>query len=291
MQALVDKKKMDQTKQKVTSLEHNLRRSSSSHQRSQKEVQKALNSAKALRNQIKALEVKVEKQRKAISQTEEERNHYLQEATEHAKKVEMLLDEVRDAESLVFTYKKEMRDMETQLKQQQNLYAAVRNDRTGLARSLTESQDEISDLKGKLRVLEHQFDQLKEEIEAKEAALVKESQEQTKLAKEKDELISVVERVRANAKEMAATKLETERSHSMLKDRLRQTENDLDTARVQMEKALKERALLDNKISSIMNENSNLLKKLQVQERALSRGKSILVLFQHTFFGSCLFTI
>lgn len=86
---------MDQTKQSVTSLEHNLRRSNGSHQRSQKEVQKALNSAKTLRNQIKTLEVKVEKQRKAISQTEEERNHYLQEATEHAKKVEMLLDEVR----------------------------------------------------------------------------------------------------------------------------------------------------------------------------------------------------
>ena len=40
-----------------------------------------------------------------------------------------------------------MRDMETQLKQQQNLYSAVRNDRTGLAKSLTEAQDEISDLK------------------------------------------------------------------------------------------------------------------------------------------------
>ena len=50
-----DKKKMDQTKQSVTSLEHNLRRSNGSHQRSQKEVQKALNSAKTLRNQIKTL--------------------------------------------------------------------------------------------------------------------------------------------------------------------------------------------------------------------------------------------
>ena len=34
----------------------------------------------------------------------------------------------------------------------------------------------------------------------------------------------------------------------MLRDRLRQTENDLDTTKVQMEKALKERALLDNKL-------------------------------------------
>ena len=64
-------------------------------------------------------------------------------------RIDELLDEVRDAESLVYTYRKEMRDLETQLKQQQNLYSAVRNDRTGLAKSLTEAHDEIADLKGK----------------------------------------------------------------------------------------------------------------------------------------------
>ena len=71
-QELVEKKKMDQTKQSVTSLEHNLKRSNAALHRQQKEVQKAITSAKALRNQIKSLEMKVEKQRKALSQTEEE---------------------------------------------------------------------------------------------------------------------------------------------------------------------------------------------------------------------------
>ena len=47
-------------------------------------------------------------------------------------RIDELLDEIRDAESLVYTYRKEMRDLETQLKQQQNLYSAVRNDRTGM---------------------------------------------------------------------------------------------------------------------------------------------------------------
>jgi chromosome segregation ATPase len=206
---------MDQIKQSVTSLEHNLKRSNGSYQRQQKGVQKALDNATALRNQIKTLEAKVEKQRKAISQTEEERDHYLHEATEQAKRVEILLDEVRDAESLVFTYRKDMKDLETQLKQQQNLYSAVRNDRTGLAKNLTEAHDEISDLKGKLRVLSHQFDQLKEEVEAKEASLVKEGQEQAQLAKEKDELVIQVDNVKAEAKVMAKAKADTERSHKV----------------------------------------------------------------------------
>ena len=176
----------------------------------------------------------MEKQRKALSQTEEVRNHYLEEATGQAKRTEELLEEVRDAESLVYTYRKEMRDLETQLKQQQNLYAAVRNDRSGLARSLTEANDEIADLKGKLRVLSHQFDQLKEEIEAKEAALVKESQEQAKLAKEKDDLATLIDKVRQSSKDMAASKGETERSHLMLRDRLRQVDDELTKTKVSL---------------------------------------------------------
>ena len=50
--------------------------------------------------------------------------------------------------------------MEIQLKKQQNLYHAVRNDKNILNKGLTEAHDEISDLKGKLRVLNHQFDQV-----------------------------------------------------------------------------------------------------------------------------------
>ena len=43
-------------------------------------------------------------------------------------------------------------------------------------------------LQGKLRVLNHQFDQLKEEIDAKESALIKVNQEQAKIIKEKEDL-------------------------------------------------------------------------------------------------------
>ena len=43
-------------------------------------------------------------------------------------------------------------------------------------------------------MLNHQFDQLKEEIEIKEGLLVKEGQEQTKLQKEKEDLSEEVDR-------------------------------------------------------------------------------------------------
>ena len=70
------------------------------------------------------------------------------------------MDEVRDEEGVAYNYRKELADMEIQLKKQQNLYHAVRNDKNILNKGLTEAHDEISDLKGKLRVLNHQFDQV-----------------------------------------------------------------------------------------------------------------------------------
>ena len=70
------------------------------------------------------------------------------------------MDEVRDEEGIAYNYRKELADLEIQLKKQQNLYHAVRNDKNILNKGLTEAHDEISDLKGKLRVLNHQFDQV-----------------------------------------------------------------------------------------------------------------------------------
>ena len=85
-------------------------------------------------------------------------------------------------------HRKELSETETLIRQQQNLYQAARNDRTGLNKSLTEAHDEISDLKGKLRVLQHQFDQLKEEMVTKETAILKATHENQKTIKEKEEL-------------------------------------------------------------------------------------------------------
>ena len=50
------------------------------------------------------------------------------------------------------------------------------------------SQDEITEMKRKLKIMNHQIDQLKEEISSKEAALVKEHLEHQRVEKEKDSL-------------------------------------------------------------------------------------------------------
>ena len=50
----------------------------------------------------------------------------------------------------------------------QNLYEAVRSDRNLYSKSLIESQDEIAEMKRKFKIMNHQIEQLKEEIQAKD---------------------------------------------------------------------------------------------------------------------------
>lgn len=87
------------------------------------------------------------------------------------------MEDVKVREMQIFDYKKKIAENETKLKQQQNLYEAVRSDRNLYSKNLIESQDEITEMKRKLKIMNHQIDQLKEEISSKEAMLVKEKLE------------------------------------------------------------------------------------------------------------------
>lgn len=86
----------------------------------------------------------------------------------------------------------------------QNLYEAVRSDRNLYSKNLIESQDEITEMKRKLKIMNHQIDQLKEEITAKEATLVKEHLEHQRVEKEKDALKAELQRMKQQAAESKA---------------------------------------------------------------------------------------
>ena len=75
------------------------------------------------------------------------------------------------------------------------MYESVRTDRNMYSKNLIESQDEVIEMKRKLKILSHQIEQLKEEIGTKENALVKEHFAHTKLEKEKESLSAQIAKV------------------------------------------------------------------------------------------------
>lgn len=62
---------------------------------------------------------------------------------------------------------KNVSDWEAKLKQQQQLYESVRSDRNLYNKNLIEAQDEIAEMKRKLKIMNHQIEQLKEDITTK----------------------------------------------------------------------------------------------------------------------------
>merc|ERR1711865_1076063 len=94
------------------------------------------------------------------------------------------LEEVKLQELQISALQKKITECEYKLKQQQNLYEAVRSDRNLYSKNLIESQDEIAEMKRKFKIMNHQIDQLKEEITAKEQALIKDHFELTKVQEE-----------------------------------------------------------------------------------------------------------
>jgi chromosome segregation ATPase len=84
------------------------------------------------------------------------------------------LEEVKLREMAIIDVQKKIAEAETKFKQQQNVYEAVRVDRNMYSKKLIESQDEIQEMKRKFKIMNHQIEQLKDEISAKDMALVKE---------------------------------------------------------------------------------------------------------------------
>lgn len=91
-------------------------------------------------------------------------------------------------EMTIVDLQKKISEGESKLKQQQNLYEAVRADRNLYSKNLIEAQDEIQEMKRKFKIMSHQIEQLKEEIGAKDLALVKEHFDHMKVEKEKESL-------------------------------------------------------------------------------------------------------
>lgn len=85
--------------------------------------------------------------------------------------------------------KKQISELENKIRMQQNLFEAVSADRNSLQKTLLETTSEIGELKEKLKISNHQTEQLKEDISTKEQLLIKEETILRKVTKEKENLV------------------------------------------------------------------------------------------------------
>ncbi|PAA46952.1 hypothetical protein BOX15_Mlig023212g2 [Macrostomum lignano] len=268
-----DKKVVDELTRERDILNKNLIKAANATEKQRGMVKLHEASKKTLEQEIENYKDEAQKQRKIIYQLEKERDRYINEASDLTQKVLQHMEDVKVREMQIFDYKKKIAEAETRLRQQQNLYEAVRSDRNLYSKNLIEAQDEITELKRKHKIMSHQIDQLKEETAMKDGQLVKENMERQKVEKEKDQLSKELQAMKKLHKEnsdyIEAQEVEKKKLTKMINEadaeRLRQKK--------ELDKLVSERDILGTQLVRRNDELALLYEKIKIQQSLLNKGE------------------
>ena len=83
-------------------------------------------------------------------------------------------DLVRNRDSQIIDLQKKLENFDVVLRQQLNINEAIRSERNVYSKNLVTAQDEIKEMKRKFKMMSHLIEQLKEELNSKDVALIKE---------------------------------------------------------------------------------------------------------------------
>nr|XP_033799268.1 cilia- and flagella-associated protein 58 [Geotrypetes seraphini] len=273
-QAEIDKKAIDELVRERDLLNKNMLKAASATQKQLNLVKLHEQSKKNLEEEIQNYKDEAQKQRKIIYQLEKERDRYINEASDLTQKVLQLMEDIKVREMQIFDYKKKIAESETKLKQQQNLYEAVRSDRNLYSKNLIEAQDEITEMKRKLKIMNHQVDQLKEEITSKETTLVKVHLDHQRIEKEKEAL-------KAELQKMKQQDLDIKQfieNQEVEQRKLLKIISEADTERLRQKKELdqviSERDILGTQLVRRNDELALLYEKIKIQQSILNKGES-----------------
>ncbi|XP_067934774.1 cilia- and flagella-associated protein 58-like [Watersipora subatra] len=272
-QAEADRKAIDDLMRERDILNKNMLKAAAATQKQLNLVKLHEQSKKTLEQEIQNYKEEAQKQRKIIYQLEKERDRYINEASDLTQKVLQHMEEVKVREMSIFDYKKKIAEAETKLKQQQNLYEAVRSDRNLYSKNLIEAQDEITEMQRKLKIMNHQIDQLKEEITSKEQALVKEHLDRQRVEKEKDNLKAELQRMKQMAAESKAYIEAQEAEERKLLKIISEADAERVRQKKELDQVISERDILGTQLVRRNDELALLYEKIKIQQSTLNKGE------------------
>ncbi|XP_073210534.1 cilia- and flagella-associated protein 58 isoform X4 [Lepidochelys kempii] len=224
------------------------------------------NQMSGLERELEIAKKQVEIDKKAIDELVRERD-ILNKVLQH-------MEDIKVREMQIFDYKKKIAEAETKLKQQQNLYEAVRSDRNLYSKNLIEAQDEIAEMKKKLKIMTHQVDQLKEEITAKEAALVKVHLEHQRIEKEKEALKAELLKMKQQALETKHFIEKQEAEERKLLKIIAEADAERLRQKKELDQVISERDILGSQLVRRNDELALLYEKIKIQQSILNKGET-----------------
>ncbi|KAJ3326963.1 hypothetical protein HDU76_012471 [Blyttiomyces sp. JEL0837] len=226
-----------------------------------------------LEQEIMAYKDEASKMRKLIYSLEKDRDKSINEASKIEQDLVSREEELKIKEMMIFDSRKKIADFERKLKEQQTLYENVRADRNLYSKNLVESQDEINEMKRKLKIMSHQVEQLKEEIASKEAGLAKEHFEHSKLEKEKEGLALTIAKLQQQFEEAQQSIQNQIAEENKLRHIIAEADAERMRQKKEYEAIVQERDILGTQLIRRNDELSLLYEKIKIQTSTLNKGE------------------
>jgi len=269
-----DRKLIEQLKNSRNLLNKEVNRAESNNKKQANDLLISHKANKEKDNEIISQSKDVEKLQRRIMELEKEKEKYGINAAQANAKYFHALEEIKLKDNLISEFQKKNIETEAKLKQQQNLYEAVRSDRNLYSKNLTETQDEIAEIKRKYKIVNHQISQLKEEIDAKETALTQEHFELKKKSKEFEESQKEIEKLEEELKRKEDRIRNFTSEIGKLQFIIKESERQRKKLQDEYESIISQRDILGTQLIRKNDELALLYEKIKIQQSTLSKGES-----------------
>jgi chromosome segregation ATPase len=211
--------------------------------------------------------------KKRIFELEKQREKYGIELSQANSKYFNALEELKRRDERLTELKKQIADVRAKLNQQKNLYDAVCTDRNLYSKNLIESNEEITEMKRKFKIMYHQIEQLKEEIKDKDSALIKEHFEHHKVQKANEDIKEKLSNAQKRMKNLTNI-VETQRAEiKKLESTIQEAEQEKQSQQKEYEGVISERDILGTQLIRRNEELALLYEKIKIQQSTLQKGE------------------
>merc|ERR1719265_1984490 len=211
--------------------------------------------------------------KKRIFELEKQREKYGIELSQANSKYFNALEELKRRDERLTELKKQIADVRAKLNQQKNLYDAVCTDRNLYSKNLIESNEEITEMKRKFKIMYHQIEQLKEEIKDKDSALIKEHFEHHKVQKANEDIKEKLGNAQKRMRNLTNI-VETQRTEiKKLEATIQEAEQEKQSQQKEYEGVISERDILGTQLIRRNEELALLYEKIKIQQSTLQKGE------------------
>ena len=184
-----------------------------------------------------------------------------------------MVEEVKLKKNLISELKKENFEFEGKLKQQQNLYEAVRSDRNLYSKNLIEAQDEVAELRRKFKIASHQISQLKDEIETKDNALKNEHHEKFTQSKLIEKIKGELQNSEDKFQKAEVIRQQQNNEISKLSYIIKEAYEEIEKLKKDYQGVINERDILGTQLIRRNDELALLYEKIKILQSTLARGE------------------